>query len=317
MVQEQIDNDIAMSAEEVEVDRAAAENDVIYADIEATKEGSSSSTTDSIYLILGEEDYGADFDKEMTGVSTGDHLTFTVTFDDDIWMDEWVDSTVTFDVTVTEVAEQVFPEYNDEYVSEYTGFDTTEEYEAYLRESLEEQYNSDSYSEVCEDLFMQVEDTSVFSSIPEDFLAECKEDATSNYTSFFEGASLDDIYALFGLSDSDLDDEAQTLASRRLLVEALCEANNLEVTEDDYIAYLNEKASELGYLSLVEYEASAGRRNLVWNLYEEKAFESLYASADITMASGNDIVWDEDEIILDGEDDIWEEDETETIESES
>ena len=104
MVQERIDMELSMYSQETEVDRKSQAGDVVYADITSTIQGDPDSEyTESTYITLGDEEYGADFDKELTGVSSGDKLSFSVSFDEDIWMEEWINQTVDFDVTVTNI----------------------------------------------------------------------------------------------------------------------------------------------------------------------------------------------------------------------
>ena len=124
MVQQQIDMDLQSAGTEEDIDTPSASGDIIYVSLkavaedadsentsEATTEAASKSSSEvsteaasentsdllsaddtsdepddaeNTYFTIGNEEYGADFDKELTGLSTGDTKQFSVTFSDDI-----------------------------------------------------------------------------------------------------------------------------------------------------------------------------------------------------------------------------------------
>ena len=47
---------------------------------------------------------------------------------------------------------------------------------------------------------------------------------------------------MFGVTEDDIAEEAKNLVNRRLFISAYAEANNIEVTEDEYVNYVNEYA---------------------------------------------------------------------------
>src|SRR5699024_811808 len=99
MVQERVDLEVSAYDEEIEVDRASQEGDVVYIDLTSAVAGDAESEyAESTYITLGDEEYGADFDQELLGASAGDTLEFSITFGDDIWMEDWMGQTVDFTV---------------------------------------------------------------------------------------------------------------------------------------------------------------------------------------------------------------------------
>lgn len=124
---------------------AASENtsDLLSADDTSDE----SDDAENTYFTIGNEEYGADFDKELIGLSTGDTKQFSVTFSDDDWVNEdWIGHTVDFTVTVNGVTRVTVPEYNDDFITNYTDYSSKEEYEAAVRKNLEDQYTDISYS---------------------------------------------------------------------------------------------------------------------------------------------------------------------------
>ncbi len=295
MVQERIDEERYMYSDEVEADKAV-EGSVVYADVTSSVQGSEGSeNTESTFFTIGEEDYGEEFDAQLIGSSAGDELNFSISYDEDAWFDEWIGNTVDFDVKVTAVYETVIPEYDDAFVTENTEYTSKEEYESALRETLEEEYSQEGYSETIDSLFNSVMEQSSFNGYPEELYTSCEEEALSYYGQFLGTDDRNEILEALGLTDEDLDAEVLDSVNLRLTVCAICEEKGLEVTEDDYISAVTEDAEEYGYLNPVEYEEANGRENLVWTMYQDMAAEFLYDNAEITpvKASVDDLYGEE------------------------
>lgn len=318
MIQAQIDEELEFNSEEVETDRASKDGDVIYLDLTSTVNGEE--TTESTYFYLGSQEYGAEFDEQLIGLSAGDTLEFSITFGEDIWMEEWMNQTVDFKAEITSVCEMTTPEYNDAFAAEYTDFATTAEYEAYLKESLEEEYADLGYSDTIETLFDQAAEQAVISGYPEEFYDSCRDELLATYFAFTGSDDVNDVYELFGLTEESLDAEIMNSVNRRLLISAICQEQNLEVTEEDYLECLNDYTEYYGYDSAAAFEEDYSRESLVWFLYESKAAEYLYEHAEITK-----VPYEEEELSdEDLEDEIFSEEEelleddteaTETFES--
>lgn len=303
MVQTKIDEELELYSEEIEADRASADGDVIYLDLTSTVDGEE--TTESTYFYLGSQEYGEEFDKQLTGLSVGDTKEFSITFDEDIWMEEWMDQTVDFKAEVTSVCELSVPEYNDDFAAEYTDYETVADYEAALCESLEEEYADLSYSDAVESLFETAAAQTVFAGYPEDLYDSCKEELLSVYFAFTGSDDVEEVYDLFGLTEEALDAEILDSVNRRLLIAAICEDQSLELTEDDYISYVTDYADYYGYDRAADFEADYSREYLVWFMYESMASDYLYEQAEIT-----EVPYEEEEIFdADLENDIVIEDE--------
>lgn len=318
MIQAQIDEELEFNSEEIETDRASKDGDVIYLDLTSTVNGEE--TTESTYFYLGSQEYGAEFDEQLIGLSAGDTIEFSITFGEDIWMEEWMNQTVDFKAEITSVCELTTPEYNDAFAAEYTDFATTAEYETYLKESLEEEYADLGYSDTIETLFDQAAEQAVISGYPEEFYDSCRDELLATYFAFTGSDDVNDVYELFGLTEESLDAEIMNSVSRRLLISAICQEQNLEVTEEDYLECLNDYTEYYGYDSAAAFEEDYSRESLVWFLYESKAAEYLYEHAEITKVpyeeeelSDEDL---EDEIFSE-EEELFEDDTeaTETFES--
>lgn len=299
LIQERIQSELEMYSEEIEVDRGAEDGDVIYMDLTYTTE--SGSFSESSYLLLGTGEFGTEFDQELTGAKAGDTLEFSITFDDSVYVEDWIDQTVEFEIEVSSVCELNVPEYTDEYVQDYLGYDSREAYEEEVKATLIAENEEMSYVEVIEALFQEAISCTVFGGYPEELYESCQEEVLAFYQSFADTSDLTEIYDLFGITEADVEEEVLNMVNRRLLVSKICLDEDITVTSDEYMNYITEYAEYYGYESASAFEQDYTRSTIVWSLYETKAGELLYESANITQASGDELMegMDDAEVIDD------------------
>jgi len=264
MVQEEIQEELADASEEESTNAPSAEGNVVYMNLTATVEGEEASDPDETFITLGQEEFGQEFDQKLTGVSTGDTLDFSITYGDDTWQEDWQGKTVDFSVEVTDVTTSNTPEYNDDYVKDYTGYDTKEEYEASVREYLEQSYTEQSTYDEAEELISAcLAKTEFTGEYPEELFDSCKEEALSGYAMFVdEGGDVNEVLDMFGVTEEDIEEEAKNLVNRRLFISAFAQANNIEVTEEEYVDYVTEYADYYGE-SAKDFETLYTRETLV------------------------------------------------------
>lgn len=300
MVQERIEEDLEMYAEEVEEDRPAQEEDTVYGNLSYVIQGTEEPyEEEDFFLTVGYEEYGAEFDEKVIGASRGDTLEFSISYPEDSEMMDWAGNTVDFVFEVVGVYSMNVPEYNEEFVKDTLGYESTEEYEEYVRETLEEEYEESSYADAIDTLFDEAVARTEFREYPQEIYDACRKEIMGFYTSFGGTDSEEEVYDMFGITEEDINEETLATVNRRLLVSAYCLANEIEVTEDEYVSYLEENAALYGEPSAASFESIYGRDSLVWTMYESRFTEKLYEQADIT-----EVPYD---LSMDEEDMDWEE----------
>ncbi len=202
MVQEEIQEELTDAGEEASTDAPSEDGDTVYLNLTSKVEGEDEdSEPEETFVTLGQEEYGADFDKELTGVSTGDTKEFSITFGDDIWEESWIGKKVDFTAEVTDVTRTDIPEYTDDYVKENCGYDSKEEYEAAVKEYLESSYEDQSYYDEIEAMMTECLNRTEFSGYPDDLFESCKEEAMSTYSMFAgEDGDISDVLDMFGIT---------------------------------------------------------------------------------------------------------------------
>lgn len=79
MVQEEIQEELESYSEEESTNAPSEDGNIVYMNLTATVDGEAGDEEET-FIILGQEEYGAEFDEKLTGVSAGDQLDFSVTY---------------------------------------------------------------------------------------------------------------------------------------------------------------------------------------------------------------------------------------------
>ncbi|MEX2487437.1 MAG: trigger factor, partial [Nitriliruptoraceae bacterium] len=123
-------------AEVDEVDRAAADGDLVTVNLDVTVDGEkleSAHVEDALYEI-GSGGVTPKLDEELIGKSAGDEFTYDDNLPDDY--PEHGGKPATFAVTVVDVREKTLPDLDDDFAASASGFDTIAELRDDLRTSL-------------------------------------------------------------------------------------------------------------------------------------------------------------------------------------
>lgn len=287
--QEALEEEVEMTldeySEELQVDRASQDGDELTLYFTASVDGEvmEDYSEDGYYLFLGEEEYGSEFDEKLTGVKAGDHLTFSITYPEDD-ESEYSGETVDFDVTVDTVTEYVLPEYTEEFVKENLEYDSIEAFEADLKATLEEEYEDTSLSELQEDLITQVIENAVFGEYDEEVYQMYCDAMAESYQEYAEmyGMEYEELLSAFGMTEEDLEEEALDSLQRDSVIEAIAEAENITVSDEEYEEALAGYAEEEEYDDTESYVEEYGEDNIRSWILEEKVLNFLMENADIT-----------------------------------
>lgn len=281
----EIENSLYERSELLEADRAAEMGDIVTVNLVATIEGETEPyINEEDYAIeLGYEEFGTDFDAQLEGCKAGDSKTFSITFDEDTWYEEWIDKTVNFEVNVTLVEELIIPEYDEAFVKEQ-GYESIEEFEAYLKETLAAGYEEQSASEAKTNALLAAMDATEFQGYPDKLYDSCKTTVEEQYALFAEtfGMSEEELYEAYEMTEEDVEAEILEAVNSRLFISAFCQKENLTVTEEEYQTFLEEQYYYYGYEDTAAFEEEYGKEYILWALYEDLTTSLLLEKANVT-----------------------------------
>jgi trigger factor len=234
------------------VDRPAREGDFVVIDFEGHSGGKKLRTAGARDYLgqLGSGRLLPEFDQRLTGASVGDVLEFPVSYGEGDARGELSGRTVDYTVTVKAVQERVLPELDDDLALEATEFETLAEVTADLERRLAE-----AAEESAEELFRRmVIDAAVANATVEvpAVMVDRRVGAILNQTAgqLPQGVSFEQYLAATGQTLEKLIEElrpdAEMAIRRELVVEAIADAEGIEITDEQIEAQVRADAEATG-----------------------------------------------------------------------
>lgn len=271
-----------------EVTRPSVSGDCLTISFTAAKEGEPlfDYTDEEGYdIYLGSEEFGSEFDEKLTGVSTGDHLTFSLTYGEDDYNTDLAGSTVDYDINVLSITEEVLPELTDAFITDTLGYESEDDMRAALKQQLESENEASSTYELRENLLQQVIENSTFEDYSQelyDSYAAGMEESYASYAEMFGMETVDEVYELFGMTEEDVEQEILNYVYRTIAVQAISEQEGLALSDEEYQKGLEHYAEEAGMESTDALIEEYGEDSLYSWILEDKVLDFLEEHATIT-----------------------------------
>lgn len=284
-VQSEIDYFLYNNSELKEVtDRTdVQEGDYINMDYELIVDGESVDQSEDYDLELGNDYF--EFEEKLIGAHAGDELSLEMTIADDYYED-YLGMTGTYKVKINSIQEMIEPELNDETIAELTSCATVEEYRQSVYDGLlaQAQENAENQQRIA--VIDKIIENSTFLDLdPAD--AQAYVDETISYYSYYAsmyGMEMDDFLQLFFNSTYEefeklVKEEADAVVKQYLILDAVAEAEKIEVTDQEYQDALTAYTSEYGYDTSEEAEEGLGKDAVMQAVLRDKVYELLMNSA--------------------------------------
>ncbi len=272
----------------VTVDRPAKEGDTVLIDYEGWvgDQQFEGGTAERQPLKLGSGTFIPGFEEQLIGVSTGEDKDVKVTFPEDYHAEDLAGKEAVFKCKVHEGKEEEVPEINDEFVKDVSEFDTLDEYKADIRKELEKSKASRAENamknKVIEKVFeandIDVPDVMVESEI-DNMISEFDQQLRS------QGLDLNTYMQYLGKDPKEMRDELKDEAFKktktRMIVSAVAEQEDFQVTEEEVNAELERMAKQYG-LEVDKLREIIGEANLSMiegDIKVRKAVDMMYDSA--------------------------------------
>lgn len=247
-VEERINKEREDQSRMVAVDREVKDGDQAIIDFEGFLDGVAfeGGKAENHPLTIGSGAFIPGFEEQIIGHKAGDEFDVNVTFPEDYQADHLKGKPAVFKCKLHEVKEKEVPELDADFADD-AGFDSVDDYKADVRKKLEEKKASEAKdkkeSAVIEKL---VEGMTV--EVPE---AMIETDARRSIDEFsqrlmMQGMSIQQYYQYTGLNQDIMLEQTRPQAEKRirsrLALEAVANAENIEVSEDDLTKELEEMA---------------------------------------------------------------------------
>lgn len=289
---EDVENEIADMAKRnsrmVEVDRPAQDGDMVLIDYEGWvgDEQFEGGTAERQPLKLGSGTFIPGFEEQLIGAVKDEQRDVTVTFPEDYHAEELAGKEAVFKCKVHEIKEQELPQIDDDFVKDISEFDTLDELREDTRQKLEK-----SKAESAENRMKNAVIEAVFNANDIDVPAPLVEQEIDNQMSQFDqqlraqGMDLTTYMKYLGKEPEefreDIREEARKKVKTQMIVSAVAEQENFEVTEEEVSEELEKMAQQYGMEKdkLAEMIGAQNISMISGDIKVRKAVDFMYENA--------------------------------------
>jgi trigger factor len=227
------------------VERPANKGDVVLIDYEGKIDGEpfEGGTARDYLLELGEGRVLPELEQGLEGAEPGDQRTIDVSFPEDYPGEEVAGKTAQFDVTVKEVREKELPELDDDFASEASEFETLDELRADISEKIRELLDR----QIAERFQQDALDAVVAKAkvdLPESVIEARAEEMWRRVERQLRQQGMDP-ESYLQIQDKSREEmieqarpEAEQALKREAVLEAVADAEGIEITEEDELEAL-------------------------------------------------------------------------------
>jgi trigger factor len=236
IAKEQEKNAVTVTVE----DRAAQLNDTVTIDFEGFIDGVAfdGGKGEDYDLVLGSHSFIDTFEDQLVGKNVGDEVEVNVTFPAEYHVEDLKNKPAMFKVAVKAIKAKEIPALDDDFASDVSEFDTLDEYKVDVQKKLEEKKAQDAKLQKEEDVLNQIIENSQM-EIPDQMVTTQAENMVDEYAQRMQsqGISMQMYLQYTGMTEQQLLDQMKPQAinriQSRLVLEAIAQAENLTVTDED------------------------------------------------------------------------------------
>lgn len=269
-------------------DRAVEDGDMTVIDFEGFVDGvafEGGKGTD-YPLTIGSHSFIDTFEEQLIGKNIGEEVDVNVTFPEEYHAEELKGKPALFKVTVKEIKKKELPELDNDFVEDVSEFSTVDEYKASIKTKIEEKKVNEAKSakeeaaieKIIEGAKMEIPDAMVDSQV-----RQMAEDFARRISA--QGLTIDQYFQYTGLTSDKLLEQMRPQALKRiqsrLVLEAVADKENFEVTDEDVNNEINDMASayQMEADKLKDLLTDADKENMKRDIQVKKAVDFVTENA--------------------------------------
>ena len=247
-------------------DRAVEEGDTVIIDYEGKQDDVpfDGGTAEGASLTIGSHQFIDGFEDGLIGVMPGETVDLNLSFPDPYYNNpDLAGAEVVFTVTVQYILPDEMTDDSLIPLLEIEEVNTIEELKEYLRGYIREENESNYQSELENAVLEAFMNSCEFKELPLDLVEEHKrvmtadiEQAAEQYSAYVgTTVTADDYVAIYGYESMDafLDDYLDNTVKQALALQAVANRENLNITDEDLEARLQDYATQAGYETVEEF----------------------------------------------------------------
>ena len=270
----------------VEEGRMGTTGDVLVADVEGAPEGGEAFSRERMMIELGATDNLPAFNDQLEGLGAGDEKSFSVDYPEEYGAKELAGKTVAYKLTIHEVKRREIPAIDDEFAKDLGEFDDLEALKARIREDLGHRQEHEIDGEVRNSLLQKLlTDHPVVlpEALVEHEIRQRLEELARNLV--MQGVELEKAGLDWKEIREKQEEPARKSVHARLLLDAVARAEELEVTDGELDARIENDAKQMGQTPAElrkRLDEAGGPKPLINQLVREKALDLIKTSANIS-----------------------------------
>ncbi len=254
-VQNEIEDRLKKAAETVAVETGVVEDgDIINVVFEGKIDGKTfeGGSSDSFDITVGTTPMIDGFVEGLVGKAVGETVTLKLQFPEDYGKEDLNGKDVVFTVTINNKQVQQVPAYNLDFVKDNSKYESLADYEAAVKEELMTEKRRDKETDVQGMLWEKIVEDSELVSYPEE-KNELMDTTLSSFKTAAANAGKEwNAYLKdLGYTEEELMNQitsyAETKVFQELIIYAIADAEGLEVTNEEYKAYMQDVLTQSGY----------------------------------------------------------------------
>lgn len=287
-LEKELEKQLQNNARTVDVeDRAAANDDTVDIDFDGYCDGEQfdGGKSEGYSLKLGSHSFIDTFEDQIVGHNIGDEFDVNVTFPENYQAAELAGKPAVFKVKLNGIKAQEIPVADDEFAQDVSEFDTLEEYKNSLKEKLAETKAENAKRDQRDEAIQKIADGCEI-DIP-DAMIDTQTSSMINEIAqnlAQQGIPMSMYYQVTNTTEESLKAQYRSQAEQQIRValalEAIAEAENIEVTDEDVNAELEKMAENYGMdpKTLLEIATDSDKDNIRLDKKNEKAVDYVMES---------------------------------------
>ncbi len=287
-VEKELESRAKRNSRMVAVERAAKEGDTVIIDYEGWTGDVQfdGGTAERQPLKLGSGTFIPGFEEQLVGVAAGENKDVVVTFPEEYHSPDLAGKEAVFKCKVHEVKEEEIPEINDDFVKDISEFDTLDELKADIKENLSKAAEARADMQMKNSVIEKIYEANDF-DVPGAMVETEIDDMLNAFDQQLQsqGMNFQTYIQYIGKDISEFREEVRDDAFKRvktrMLVTAIADQEDFEVTEADVDAEIESMANQYGMDvdNLKEILKGENIKMIEGDIKVKKAIEFVYDKA--------------------------------------
>ncbi len=287
-LEKELEKELKNNARTVDVtDRAAADEDTVDIDFDGYCDGEQfdGGKSEGYSLKLGSHSFIDTFEDQIVGHNIGDEFDVNVTFPENYQAAELAGKPAVFKVKLNGIKAQEIPAADDDFAQDVSEFDTLEEYKNSLKEKLAQTKAENAKRDQRDEAIQKIADGCEI-DIP-DAMIDTQTNSMINEIAqnlAQQGIPMSMYYQVTNTTEESLKAQYRGQAEQQIRValalEAIAEAEGIEVSDEDVNAELEKMAENYGMdpKTLLEIATDSDKNNIRLDKKNEKAVDRVMES---------------------------------------